>query len=246
MSEKKLFGRSEQGARGILWSIYEGENEDYAKARLVASFSDRKEAWDYIESQRQIAALEAENKRLMALIDDDLAGCAARMDGQAFDKTRSDMWQVGWRETDEEQRMKAENKRLTASHSKELKDAREFAAKASAEVERLKERIEYALNYQKSLCNNCNDVALIERDTCSKSECHVWISLQILRGKPVKLCGRCGEYHENEGNYCDFCVEEKRKLAEKNKRVEVLEKTIVSGQQKVVKIKALKAEREQG
>jgi len=64
MSEKKLFGRSERGASGILWSVYEGNNEDYTKARLVASFSDRQEAWEYMKLQNQITALEAEVKRL--------------------------------------------------------------------------------------------------------------------------------------------------------------------------------------
>ena len=67
------------------------------------------------EQDRVIAELEAEVERLEKCWDDDLAGCCARMDGLPQDKAKSELWQLGWDEADEEQQLKAENKRLRAA-----------------------------------------------------------------------------------------------------------------------------------
>jgi hypothetical protein len=49
--EPKVFsGVSEQGRNGLLWTIFEGEP---LCGRRVASFVDRKEAWEYIEFRRR-------------------------------------------------------------------------------------------------------------------------------------------------------------------------------------------------
>lgn len=60
-----MWGMSEQGASGILWSVFEGEQGD--TGRRIASFADRTEALAYIHADFRITELE---KRIAELEED--------------------------------------------------------------------------------------------------------------------------------------------------------------------------------
>jgi len=67
--EMALFGRSEQGTHGMLWSVYDGEEGNFRDARLIASFREHKDAWGYIDLQRQLAEVGLIADSLRAIID---------------------------------------------------------------------------------------------------------------------------------------------------------------------------------
>ena len=70
-----MTGVSEQGKTGLLWTIFEGEP---FCSRRVASFSDRTEAYEYLQLKDQLASLTKERDELrtaLRLLRDYQNGC---------------------------------------------------------------------------------------------------------------------------------------------------------------------------